>query len=507
MNNILPSMSKLTLPSVANIQHNPPEKKQKTTRDCFLCEKSHRKCDGNRPCSACISMGMPQICMGASNPKASQQHPSSSSSSSSSTTTTPSTASITKPQPIPHIPSHSSSSSSSASSHSHSHSSSSTTTSSAPVPFSTPSHYRPPKRAPSLISSSPPPITELSAPESLGSSPTALIPHSALLSQSFSTPSPGQIRQLPQSQLEWNQLLLRKLAEIQNNQQQIQIEMLNLRLENMTLKSQIKCLTEGTELEGVMVPHASQLGSSMDQPTVVYNLSEMPPKVAWANESFCNLLGYTQAEVQSQPWHRFIHSDYIDRTQKMIFQAAEQRSAGLEFDQVYVDKLGATFIAHDSHYIINGPTGVPMADHVRITVSNMPGLYSRPMPQREAVPLLSFPASSAAHHKAPEPASHHQSDPYPDSLFLDGTDVFPPSTLPTAGPRTSASTSPIHPNLSSTSQLPFPSDSTPTRYLIDDSDISPWSNVPGASSPLPTHLPDDVYNWILNDDDPSPTHF
>src|SRR5688572_30065793 len=85
-----------------------------------------------------------------------------------------------------------------------------------------------------------------------------------------------------------------------------------------------------------------------EQAMVVFDLVRTPPIVLTANLFFCRLFGYTLDEVVGKPWKMFIHPDHLARTFQQL-QQEKLSSAKIQFVQVYVNKQGRPFVAHDTH--------------------------------------------------------------------------------------------------------------------------------------------------------------
>ncbi|KAL6080656.1 hypothetical protein QOT17_000293 [Balamuthia mandrillaris] len=133
--------------------------------------------------------------------------------------------------------------------------------------------------------------------------------------------------------------------------------------------------------------------SSSEQPIVVYDFQnpKRGPIVLTANKTFCDLLGYDLSEVIRMPWTKFIPPEAIrDVLQNLnILVATKHPNPCIELEQVYQHKNGGLFATRDTHTLLLGNDGTPIADVVCLSLPNTVSNVNVSPP--------SSPLSSASH--------------------------------------------------------------------------------------------------------------
>ncbi|PRP81103.1 hypothetical protein PROFUN_01937, partial [Planoprotostelium fungivorum] len=100
---------------------------------------------------------------------------------------------------------------------------------------------------------------------------------------------------------------------------------------------------------------------------VAFDLRRHPAYVLTANDIFCQMMGYTLEEVLGEPWQKFIHPDYIERTMS-ILRSCDHRNPTVSFEQMWVTRQGHAFATTDSHSIFFS-NGLPVSDIVFMTLN------------------------------------------------------------------------------------------------------------------------------------------
>jgi len=203
-----------------------------------------------------------------------------------------------------------------------------------------------------------------------------------------------------------NLYFMKELKKVKQDQERLDNEVLNLKLENSNLTSRLRnsqwqvmrlmeYFSQLAESGPTQVPYRHpvlSIGSSDDepslpdfipphsypgtvpnpseQPMVVYNVTKNTAIVLTANSTFCELLGYELDEVIGLSWTEFIPPYAIAKTMALLRQTSRNpQSRGIiTVDQVYKHTGGGIFNSIDTHTILFGKDGHPISDIVVLSL-------------------------------------------------------------------------------------------------------------------------------------------
>eukprot|EP01105_Mastigella_eilhardi_P008495 TRINITY_DN2058_c0_g1_i1.p1 TRINITY_DN2058_c0_g1~~TRINITY_DN2058_c0_g1_i1.p1 ORF type:complete len:484 (-),score=129.94 TRINITY_DN2058_c0_g1_i1:28-1395(-) len=100
------------------------------------------------------------------------------------------------------------------------------------------------------------------------------------------------------------------------------------------------------------------------QALVIFDLTQTPATVLNATDTFCRHLGYHVDEVLGMPWLKLIHPDFISRTMSSL--QCSNVGGPVDMEQLYRHKAGAFFHAVDTHRIFLSIEGQPLLDVVSV---------------------------------------------------------------------------------------------------------------------------------------------